>query len=81
MDDTPVLTIQVFKDGDHFRTTFEASWLYGVGRKKWPSPPRFEATSAMAAVGKVLKEVDRVGTYSKRGPQPRGYPVAKRLIE
>jgi hypothetical protein len=55
MKATPVLTINVVRNGDRFRAEFDASWLYGDGRHSWPSPQFLTPTRASVPSKRSLR--------------------------
>lgn len=77
--DTPVLTIQVFRDEQRFLARVEARSPHDEDRQ-WHPMELFSGNTAIAAANEAVAEVTRIGEHSKRGRKPNGYDVARWLV-
>lgn len=75
-NETPVLTISVFKRGKGFSFTLSGGW---EGEKDWRNTGLLTQPTGAAAVKAAIGHVQYVAGL-RQGPRPRGHHVAKHLV-
>ena len=78
MANTPVLMIQVFREGNRYEFEFEANIADRPPLRR--SPFNFIADTPLAAVEGALDAIKRLSHHPGRGRKPRGHWVARHLV-